>query len=50
MVMARETEVGGEGVVGVQPRIAHGEEYQYTAARGETPLGTMQGMFVRNDR
>lgn len=27
----RETEVQGEGVVGVQPLIAPGEEYQYTS-------------------
>ncbi len=40
----RETEVQGEGVVGVQPLIAPGEEYQYTSgAIIETPLGTMQG-------
>ena len=39
----RETEVQGEGVVGVQPHIAPGDEYQYTSgAVLETPLGTMQ--------
>ena len=42
----RETEVQGEGVVGVQPHIEPGEEYQYTSgAVLETPLGTMQGHY-----
>lgn len=42
----RETEVQGEGVVGVQPHIAPGGEYQYTSgAVLETPLGTMQGHY-----
>ena len=42
----RETEVQGEGVVGVQPHIGPGEEYQYTSgAVLETPLGTMQGHY-----
>ena len=42
----RETEVQGEGVVGVQPHIKPGEEYQYTSgAVLETPLGTMQGHY-----
>ena len=42
----RETEVQGEGVVGVQPHIEPGEEYQYTrGAVLETPLGTMQGHY-----
>lgn len=42
----RETEVQGEGVVGVQPHIAPGSEYQYTSgAVLETPLGTMQGHY-----
>ena len=42
----RETEVQGEGVVGVQPHIEPGEEYQYTSgAERETPLGTMQGHY-----
>ncbi|EBZ6552672.1 Co2+/Mg2+ efflux protein ApaG [Salmonella enterica] len=46
----RETEVQGEGVVGVQPRIAPGEEYQYTSgAVIETPLGTMQGHYEMID-
>ncbi|MEX3021285.1 Co2+/Mg2+ efflux protein ApaG [Kluyvera sp. STS39-E] len=42
----RETEVQGEGVVGVQPHIEPGDEYQYTSgAVLETPLGTMQGHY-----
>lgn len=46
----RETEVQGEGVVGVQPHIAPGEEYQYTSgAVIETPLGTMQGHYEMLD-
>ena len=46
----RETEVQGEGVVGVQPLIAPGEEYQYTSgAIIETPLGTMQGHYEMID-
>ena len=46
----RETEVQGEGVVGVQPHIEPGEEYQYTSgAVIETPLGTMQGHYEMID-
>ena len=42
----REIEVQGEGVVGEQPHIAPGEEYQYTSgAVIETPMGTMQGHY-----
>lgn len=42
----RETEVQGEGVVGEQPLIAPGSEYQYTSgAVIETPLGTMEGHY-----
>ena len=42
----RETEVQGEGVVGEQPLIAPGSEYQYTSgAILETPMGTMQGHY-----
>lgn len=45
-----ETEVQGEGVVGVQPLIAPGEEYQYTSgAIIETPLERHAGS-LRNDR
>ncbi|AFJ48364.1 Co2+/Mg2+ efflux protein ApaG [Shimwellia blattae] len=46
----RETEVQGEGVVGVQPLITPGNEYQYTSgAVIETPLGTMQGHYEMVD-
>ncbi len=37
-------------MVGVQPLIAPGEEYQYTSgAIIETPLGTMQGHYEMID-
>ncbi|SQB26132.1 ApaG protein [Citrobacter koseri] len=37
-------------MVGVQPHIAPGEEYQYTSgAVIETPLGTMQGHYEMID-
>lgn len=46
----RETEVQGEGVIGEQPHIASGSEYQYTSgAVLETPMGTMQGHYVMVD-
>lgn len=46
----RETEVRGEGVVGEQPHIAPGEEFQYTSgAVLETPMGTMQGHYHMTD-
>ena len=46
----RETEVQGEGVIGVQPHIPAGGEYQYTSgAVLETPLGTMQGHYEMID-
>ncbi len=46
----RETEVQGEGVVGEQPVIAPGSEFQYTSgAIIETPMGTMQGHYVMQD-
>ena len=42
--------VEGEGVVGEQPHIDPGEEYQYTSgAVIETPLGTMQGHYEMVD-
>ena len=42
----RETEVQGEGVVGEQPHIEPGGEFQYTSgAILETPMGTMQGHY-----
>ncbi|WP_110876403.1 Co2+/Mg2+ efflux protein ApaG [Franconibacter helveticus] len=46
----RETEVQGEGVVGEQPHIAPGGEYQYTSgAVIETPFGTMEGHYEMVD-
>ncbi|AKA39214.1 Co2+/Mg2+ efflux protein ApaG [Yersinia ruckeri] len=42
----RRTEVQGEGVVGEQPLILPGNEFQYTSgAVLETPLGTMEGHY-----
>jgi ApaG protein len=42
----RETEVQGEGVIGEQPVITAGNEFQYTSgAILETPLGTMEGHY-----
>ncbi len=39
-------EVRGQGVVGEQPRLAPGEDFQYTsAALIETPVGTMGGSY-----
>lgn len=46
----RETQVQGEGVIGVQPVIEPGDEYQYTSgAIIETPLGTMEGHYEMVD-
>ncbi|MEQ4530722.1 MAG: Co2+/Mg2+ efflux protein ApaG [Mixta sp.] len=46
----RATEVQGDGVVGEQPHIAPGDEFQYTSgAVLETPMGTMQGHYVMID-
>ncbi|MNT22107.1 CO2+/MG2+ efflux protein ApaG [compost metagenome] len=46
----RQTEVQGEGVVGEQPLIPPGGEFQYTSgAILETPLGTMQGHYEMVD-
>lgn len=46
----RQTQVQGEGVVGVQPLIEPGNEYQYTSgAIIETPLGTMEGHYQMVD-
>ena len=42
----KTTEVSGEGVVGKQPVIAPGDEYQYTSgAILDTPVGSMQGYY-----
>lgn len=46
----QETEVQGEGVVGKQPLILAGDEFQYTScALLETPLGVMQGHYEMVD-
>ncbi|ACT14651.1 Co2+/Mg2+ efflux protein ApaG [Pectobacterium aroidearum] len=46
----RQTEVQGEGVVGEQPIIHPGSEFQYTSgAVIETPLGTMEGHYHMTD-
>ncbi|MGL9734802.1 MAG: Co2+/Mg2+ efflux protein ApaG [Symbiopectobacterium sp.] len=42
----RQTEVQGEGVIGEQPVIEPGSEFQYTSGTVlETPLGTMEGHY-----
>ena len=39
-------EVRGDGVVGEQPRLEPGEQFEYTSgAVLETPLGTMRGSY-----
>lgn len=46
----RQTEVQGEGVVGEQPLIPPGGEFQYTSGTVlETPLGTMEGYYQMID-
>ncbi|EOS95016.1 Co2+/Mg2+ efflux protein ApaG [Erwinia tracheiphila] len=46
----QETEVQGEGVVGEQPHIPPGGEFQYTSGTVlETPMGTMQGHYTMVD-
>lgn len=46
----KQTEVLGDGVVGQQPYILAGEEYQYTSgAVLETPIGTMVGYYEMVD-
>lgn len=42
----KEQEVMGEGVVGEQPYIKPGEEYEYTSGTMmETPVGSMRGTY-----
>jgi len=42
----KQSEVQGAGVVGKQPVISPGEEYQYTSgAILDTPVGTMEGYY-----
>ena len=39
-------EVKGEGVIGEQPRLNHGESFSYTSGTMiETPVGSMQGSY-----
>ena len=39
-------EVSGDGVVGEQPYLNHGEEFRYSSgAVLETPVGAMQGLY-----
>ena len=46
----RQTVVQGEGVIGEQPVIPPGGEFQYTSgAILETPLGTMEGHYEMVD-
>jgi ApaG protein len=46
----REIEVQGKGVIGEQPHIEPGGEFQYTSgAVLETPMGTMQGHYYMID-
>ncbi len=43
---ARTQEVRGDGVVGVQPKLAPGESYEYTSGTVlETPVGSMHGSY-----
>ncbi len=43
----RTEEVRGDGVVGVQPLLQPGEQYEYTSgAVLKTSLGTMQGSYL----
>ena len=42
----RTQEVQGDGVVGEQPRLSPGENFQYTSGTMlETPVGTMHGTY-----
>ncbi|WP_027710862.1 Co2+/Mg2+ efflux protein ApaG [Dickeya chrysanthemi] len=46
----KQTEVQGEGVIGLQPVIQPGSEFQYTSgAILETPMGTMEGHYQMID-
>jgi len=42
----RTQEVQGDGVIGEQPRLSPGENFQYTSGTMlETPVGTMHGTY-----
>lgn len=46
----RIQEVRGEGVVGQQPHLQPGEQYQYTSGTAlETPVGVMEGEYEMVD-
>tara|TARA_B100000949_G_C14281299_1_gene451975 strand:- start:3022 stop:3402 length:381 start_codon:yes stop_codon:yes gene_type:complete len=46
----KKQDVKGDGVVGEQPHITPGEEFQYTSgAMIETSLGTMKGTYTMID-
>ena len=46
MIMVRVQDVKGEGVIGEQPEIKPGEEFQYTSGTMiETSFGTMKGSY-----
>jgi len=43
---SRVQEVKGEGVIGEQPTLNHGESFSYTSGTMiETPVGSMQGSY-----
>lgn len=45
-----KSEVQGDGVIGQQPHIAPGEEYQYSSGTiFKTPVGTMEGCYTMID-
>lgn len=47
----KQTEVRGDGVIGIQPQLQPGETYSYTSgAVLETPLGSMQGYYEMIDQ
>lgn len=47
---AQKREVEGEGVVGVQPQINPGEQYQYISGCNlKTEMGKMQGTYLMED-
>lgn len=42
----KQSEVSGPGVIGQQPKIAPGDEFQYTSGVViDTPVGSMQGYY-----
>lgn len=46
----KKVEVTGAGVIGEQPIIKHGEQYEYTSgAIIDTPVGAMEGYYEMQD-